>query len=155
MPLTYLQHTWHMVVLYEFQYVLTQYKLELKLSRQMTVSIHRKLIALIGDEDTCTGFLLGGTGELNAAKQANFFTVTKDTTTKDIEDKFKLFTSRNDVAILLITQSIAEEIRYLLDSHMECIPAILEIPSKDHPYDPSKDSILKRARGMFNAEDFR
>ena len=121
----------------------------------MTVSVHRKLIAIIGDEDTCTGFLLGGTGELNASKQANFFTVTKETNTKDIEEKFKLFTSRNDIAILLITQSIAEEIRYLLDSHTECIPAILEIPSKDHPYDPSKDSILKRARGMFNAEDFR
>ena len=121
----------------------------------MAVSVNRKLIALIADEDTCTGFLLGGTGELNAAKQANFFTVTKDTSTKDIEDKFRSFTTRNDIAILLITQTIAEEIRYLLDSHTECIPAILEIPSKDHPYDPSKDSILKRAKGMFSAEDFR
>lgn len=121
----------------------------------MAVSIHRKLIAVIGDEDTCTGFLLGGIGELNAAKQANFFAVSKDTSTKDIEDKFRTFTTRNDIAILLITQTIAEEIRYLLDAYTECIPAILEIPSKDHPYDPSKDSILKRAKGMFNAEDFR
>lgn len=32
------------------------------------------------------------------------------------------------------------------------IPAILEIPSKDTPYDPSKDSILSRVRGMFNEE---
>ena len=26
------------------------------------------------------------------------------------------------------------------------MPAVLEIPSKDHPYDPSKDSILRRAK---------
>lgn len=29
---------------------------------------------------------------------------------------------------------------------MEAIPAVLEIPSKHHPYDPSKDSILRRAK---------
>jgi len=44
-------------------------------------------------------------------------------------------------------------IRHLIDTHNEPIPAILEIPSKDHPYDASKDSILRRAKGMFSAED--
>ena len=28
-------------------------------------------------------------------------------------------------------------------------PAILEIPSKDQPYDPSQDSILRRVKFMF------
>ena len=41
---------------------------------------------------------------------------------------------------------IAEMIRRLLDAYDQPTPAILEIPSKDHPYDPSKDSILRRAR---------
>jgi len=37
-------------------------------------------------------------------------------------------------------------IRGTVDSHNKSIPAILEIPSKEHPYDASKDSILRRAR---------
>uniref|UniRef100_A0A915HLH3 Uncharacterized protein n=1 Tax=Romanomermis culicivorax TaxID=13658 RepID=A0A915HLH3_ROMCU len=54
----------------------------------------------------------------------------------------------------MINQHIAEQIRYAVDSHTKSIPAVLEIPSKDHPYDPSKDSVLHRARGMFNPEEF-
>ena len=50
---------------------------------------------------------------------------------------------------------IAELVRTTIDGHTAPVPAILEIPSKDHPYDPTKDSILKRAKGMFNAEDMR
>lgn len=37
-------------------------------------------------------------------------------------------------------------IRGTVDGHDKSIPAILEIPSKEHPYDASKDSILRRAR---------
>lgn len=37
-------------------------------------------------------------------------------------------------------------IRHVIDSHTQPIPAVLEIPSKDHPYDASKDSILRRAK---------
>ena len=37
-------------------------------------------------------------------------------------------------------------IRHILDNYQEAMPAVLEIPSKDHPYDPSKDSILRRAK---------
>ncbi|KAK2561400.1 V-type proton ATPase subunit F, partial [Acropora cervicornis] len=75
-------------------------------------------------------FLLGGIGEINAKRQKNFLVVTKET-------------------------SIAEEIRHILDAYDKAIPAILEIPSKEHPYDPSKDSILRRAKGLFSAEDFK
>lgn len=41
---------------------------------------------------------------------------------------------------------IAEMIRYVIDAHVKPVPAVLEIPSKDHPYDPNKDSILRRAK---------
>ena len=41
---------------------------------------------------------------------------------------------------------IAEMIRGTVDGHDKSVPAILEIPSKEHPYDASKDSILRRAR---------
>ena len=65
------------------------------------------------------------------------------------------FLARNDIGIILINQFIAEMIRHAIDAHMQSIPAVLEIPSKEHPYDASKDSILRRAKGMFSAEDFR
>lgn len=34
-------------------------------------------------------------------------------------------------------------------SRLQPVPAILEIPSKDLPYDPSQDSILARVKFMF------
>ena len=47
---------------------------------------------------------------------------------------------------------VAELIRTTIDAHTAPLPAILEIPSKDHPYDPSKDSILRRAKGMVSGD---
>ena len=69
-----------------------------------------------------------------------------DTSVHDIEESFKSFSTRSDIAIILINQNYAELIRHLLDAHTEPVPAVLEIPSKDSPYDPSKDSILRRAK---------
>ncbi|XP_062519778.1 V-type proton ATPase subunit F-like [Corticium candelabrum] len=117
--------------------------------------IRKKLIAVIGDEDTCTGFMLGGIGEINDKRQPNFLIVRKDTAKNEIEEAFNEFMKRPDIAIILISQYIADEIRYILDQNMAIIPSVLEIPSKEHPYDPSKDSILRRAKGMFNPDDFR
>ena len=37
-------------------------------------------------------------------------------------------------------------IRHVIESHNDPIPAVLEIPSKECPYDASKDSILRRAK---------
>ncbi|CAG7833709.1 unnamed protein product [Allacma fusca] len=117
-------------------------------------SIKGKLIAVIGDEDTCVGFLLGGVGEINKHRQPNFFVVDKHTSVSEIEETFKKFLRRDDIDIILISQNIAEMIRHVIDTHSSPVPAVLEIPSKDHPYDPTKDSILRRARGMFNPQDF-
>ena len=54
--------------------------------------------------------------------------------------------------MLLINQVFAGMIRHLLDAYTKPVPAILEIPSKDAPYDPSQDSILQRVRFMFGAD---
>ncbi|XP_006886652.1 PREDICTED: V-type proton ATPase subunit F-like [Elephantulus edwardii] len=114
-----------------------------------------KLIAVIGDEDTVTGVLLGGIGEFNKNRLPNFLVVEKDTTINEIEDTFRLFLNRDDFGIILINQYIAEMVRHPLGAHQRPIPAVLEIPSKEHPYDATKDSILRRAKGMFTAEDLR
>ncbi|XP_013390202.1 V-type proton ATPase subunit F [Lingula anatina] len=118
-------------------------------------SARGRLIAVIGDEDTCTGFLMGGIGEVNRHRQPNFLVVDKATSIAEIEDGFKALVTRDDIAIILINQHIAEMIRHIIDVYTQPIPAVLEIPSKEHPYDPAKDSILRRARGMFSAEDLR
>jgi len=114
-----------------------------------------KLIGVIGDEDTCVGFLLGGIGEINKNRQPNFLVVDKNTAVSDIEDTLKKFIRREDIDIILINQNVAELVRTTIDGHTAPVPAILEIPSKDHPYDPTKDSILRRAKGMFSAEEMR
>lgn len=46
-------------------------------------------------------------------------------------------------------EQVAERIRPSVDSFTDAFPAVLEIPSKDHPYDPEKDSVLRRVRRLF------
>lgn len=113
----------------------------------------RSLLAVIADEDSVTGLLLAGVGQVSnePGKESNFLTVVPGkTSVEQVEEAFDTFTSeRDDVAILLINQHVADLIRHKVDSHTNAFPAILEIPSKDHPYDPEKDSILKRVRRLF------
>lgn len=40
-------------------------------------AVKGKLISVIGDEDTCVGFLLGGVGEINKNRHPNFMVVDK------------------------------------------------------------------------------
>jgi V-type H+-transporting ATPase subunit F len=111
------------------------------------------LLAVIGDEDTVTGFLLAGVGNVDLRKKTNYLVVNEKTTVKAIEETFREFTSREDIAIVLINQYIASMIRHVVDNFKKPIPALLEIPSKEHPYDASKDSILSRVAGMLGGED--
>ncbi|GLB36446.1 putative subunit of the peripheral V1 complex of vacuolar ATPase essential for assembly or catalytic function [Lyophyllum shimeji] len=108
----------------------------------------RNLLAVIGDEDSITGLLLAGIGHINEQQKKNFLVVDSKTQVSAIESAFQEFTSRPDVAVLLINQHIAEKIRPTVDKYQQAFPALLEIPSKDHPYDPSKDSVLKRVQKM-------
>ena len=102
------------------------------------------LLAIIGDEETVTGFLLAGIGERNE-NSTNFLIVNSTTEKAQIEDFFKSLIARKDIGIILISQHVAEIIRETLDSYDEIIPTLLEIPSKNHPYSIEKDSVMQRA----------
>ena len=106
------------------------------------------LIGVIADESTVTGFLLTGIGERNKKGESNFYIVNKDTTDSTLEQEVAKFLARDDIGILLIAQSLAERVRNLIVEHNEneekLLPTILEIPSKDAPYDPEKDYMLKK-----------
>eukprot|EP01088_Endostelium_zonatum_P020922 TRINITY_DN7948_c0_g1_i1.p1 TRINITY_DN7948_c0_g1~~TRINITY_DN7948_c0_g1_i1.p1 ORF type:complete len:130 (+),score=35.72 TRINITY_DN7948_c0_g1_i1:114-503(+) len=106
------------------------------------------LVAVIGDEETITGFLLAGTGEMNSKRQSNFLLVTNKTRKQTLEEKFKEFTKREEIAVILINQYIADQIRHLLDAYDQLIPTILEIPSKESPYDITKDSVMARVQKL-------
>lgn len=75
------------------------------------------LVAVIADEDTITGFLLAGVGEVDLRKRSNFLVVDSKTTVRTIEQAFKDFTNREDVAIILISQPIANMIRHVVANH--------------------------------------
>ncbi|PNS16303.1 V-type ATPase, F subunit [Sphaceloma murrayae] len=112
----------------------------------------RQFLAVIGDEDTVTGILLAGVGHVTDPpdSQKNYLVVDQKTETSAIEKAFDQFTKeRKDIAILLINQHVAEKIRPKVDAYNEAFPSLLEIPAKDHPYDPEKDSVLKRVRKLF------
>jgi len=112
----------------------------------------RQFLAVIGDEDSVTGMLLAGIGHVTQPpdSQKNFLVVDSKTENSAIEAAFDRFTTeRKDIAILLINQHIAERIRHRVESYTAAFPAVLEIPSKDHPYDPDKDSVLKRVQRLF------
>lgn len=102
-----------------------------------------KLVAVIGDEDTVTGFLLAGVGHRNA-EGANFLIVKQDTQLQQVEDAFHKLSQRDDVGIILINQHVANDIRHVLKDYNATIPTVLEIPSKEHPYDPEQDYIMVR-----------
>ncbi|KAI5287858.1 H(+)-transporting V1 sector ATPase subunit F, partial [Ascosphaera acerosa] len=66
--------------------------------------------------------------------ERNFVVVDDKTETAAIEKAFDDYTQRRaDIAIVLINQHIAERIRPRLDAYSAAFPAVLEIPSKDHP----------------------
>ncbi|CAI5486809.1 unnamed protein product [Closterium sp. Naga37s-1] len=106
-----------------------------------------------GSPDTITGFLLAGVGHMDVRRRKNYLVVDSKTPVRQIEESFKEFSNREDVAVILISQYIANMIRYSIDSYNKPIPAVLEIPSKEHPYDPNQDSILSRVKHMFASSE--
>mmetsp|Transcript_1068 Transcript_1068/g.957 ORF Transcript_1068/g.957 Transcript_1068/m.957 type:complete len:128 (-) Transcript_1068:135-518(-) len=107
------------------------------------------IISIIGDEDTVCGFLLTGVGERNIKGETNFMVVDAKTTTKQIEDTFKRFVKSSNIAILLVNQHIANQhLRHLINDYDQIVPTILEIPSKDHPYEPKSDTIMQKANRL-------
>merc|ERR1711953_1107878 len=111
-----------------------------------------KLMSVIAEEDTVTGFLLGGVGQLDKERNSNFLICDAKTEASEIESALRGFLARSDIGIVLITQDYAEQVRHVIETHSAPIPTILEIPSKEKPYDPEKDTLLKRAKDMFGGE---
>ncbi len=114
------------------------------MSKKFNRNENNLLIAIIGDEETVTGFLLAGIGERNEQSK-NFFVINSSNDKFEIEEIFKSLICRKDVGIILISQHIAEMIRETLDQYEEIIPTVLEIPSKNYPYSIEKDSIMQKA----------
>jgi len=109
-------------------------------------------LAFIGDEDTVAGLCLAGCGSVDGQGKKNFFIVENTSRKADIEAAFLDFTSRSDIAIVLINQTYANDIRNVVDEYgMEgkIVPTVLEIPSKDFPYDAKNDPIMKRVQVFF------
>lgn len=94
-------------------------------------------------QDTVTGFLLAGVGH-RTAQGSNFLIVKADTKLQQVEETFKTLSTRDDIGIILINQHIANDIRHVLKDYNATIPTVLEIPSKEHPYDPEQDYIMQR-----------
>jgi V-type H+-transporting ATPase subunit F len=84
---------------------------------------------------------LAGVGH-RTAEGSNFLIVKADTKLQQIEEAFEAFSTRDDVGIILINQHVAKDIRHVLKSYTSTIPTVLEIPSKEHPYDPEQDYIM-------------
>ena len=111
------------------------------------------LVSVIGDSTTVTGLLLTGMGERNTKGQTNFMVVDKETTDAMIEAQLRQLIERTDIGIILISQSAAERCRHVITEHDKIFPTILEIPNKDNPYDPEKDTIVLRAAGILWGQD--
>jgi V-type H+-transporting ATPase subunit F len=87
--------------------------------------------------------LLAGIGH-RTAQGSNFLIVKQDTQLPQVEDAFRTLSQRDDIGIILINQHIANDIRHVLKDYNATIPTVLEIPSKEHPYDPEQDYIMQR-----------
>jgi len=113
-------------------------------SKKFNRNENNLLLAIIGDEETVTGFLLAGIGERNELSK-NFFVINSTVDKFEVEEIFRSLIIRKDIGIILISQHIAEVIRETLDAYEEIIPTVLEIPSKNYPYSIEKDSIMQKA----------
>jgi len=113
------------------------------MNKKVIKSSNDLLMGIIGDEETVTGFLLAGIGERSESSK-NFFIITKEEKYQ-IEEMFASLLNRPDIGIILICQHIADQIRESIEKHTEIVPTILEIPSKNIPYQIEKDSLMQRA----------
>ena len=69
-----------------------------------------------------------------------------DTEDTEIETFFFKLMSSNRIAIILITTNIADRIRPTLEKFKNhLIPNVLEIPSKDRPYNLDEDMVIAQA----------
>jgi len=114
-------------------------------------------IAVIGDNETVTGFLLAGVGERGDKGQTNYFVHTSDTKAAELEEVFKKFLNDRMIAVILVNQVIAQNhLRVSIDKAQgDGEKVICEIPSKEHPYEPRTDPIVNRASRLLYGTDYK
>ncbi len=98
-------------------------------------------VAVIGDNDTVSGFRLGGIKQAIVVNNAEEAIVAFD---KFLDD---------EISIIIITQQMANEIREHINKRIgfEVLPMIIEIPDKDGSSQGSSDQIndlIKRVIGV-------
>ena len=74
--------------------------------------------------------------------------VDKETETANIKTFLKGLLERDDIGVVLISQSVAEDVREVIIEHDKLFPTILEIPAKEQQYEPEKDYIVQRAAAI-------
>lgn len=98
--------------------------------------------------------MLAGIGQRDKVHGPNFLIVDNDKTpVSKIIEFFKALTQRPDVSLILISQTVSDLIRSTLDAYKEPMPTVLEIPSKEHPYDGDRDPLMLRIRKMLGEND--
>ena len=121
---------------------------------QQKIKKNQSLVGVIGDKDTITGFLLAGIGERDKKGETNYLVVDEKTTAEEIENTFNRFLECGFISVILINQKIAENyLRPLINNYTGIIPTILEIPSKDSPYELKKDTITTKAAKLLYGTD--
>lgn len=100
-------------------------------------------VAVIGDNDTVSGFRLGGIKQAIVVNNAEEAIVAFD---KFLDDEISII-------IIIITQQMANEIREHINKRIgsEVLPMIIEIPDKDGSSQGSSDQIndlIKRVIGV-------
>jgi V/A-type H+-transporting ATPase subunit F len=98
-------------------------------------------IAVVADEETVTGFRLGGIKESHPVESAE---ETKEII-KNLMDK--------NISIIITTENIGDELRDFIDNIKKnrTLPIIVEIPDKNGPMERTTDplsELVKRAIGI-------
>jgi V-type H+-transporting ATPase subunit F len=71
-----------------------------------------------------------------------------------VENTFDRFTRDALISVILVTQEVSEKyLREKIARREEIYPVILEIPSKEKPYDPVKDLVMQRAHRLLYGSD--
>ena len=117
----------------------------------------RLIMSVIADESTVTGFLLTGMGQRDNNGKTNYYMSSKETTDEELEAALQAYLEDPKIAIVFIAQNLAERVRNVINEHLndeeKILPTIMEIPSKEAEYDPTKDSMLvQAATKLFGSE---
>ncbi|CAG9768592.1 unnamed protein product [Ceutorhynchus assimilis] len=94
-----------------------------------------KLIAIIGDEDTCVGFVIAGIGELDKHNTPNYYVVDEKTDHFELELAFLDILERSDIGLVLITREAADKIPTIINRHCGLEPTVMVIPGHNGPYE--------------------